>query len=146
MELYAFQTQLSVSDSYFSGYQTGIFKIYLFHRPTSCRFHVGLLSLQWEFLYEMDRICLLTSSIGFCFFFRRDIVSGVAHLHELSFIHRDLKPQNVLIIKDKVFCAKLSDMGISKRLIGDMSSLTQHATGMCFAFSFHMWSLLEWAN
>ncbi|CAO2817479.1 unnamed protein product [Amaranthus hypochondriacus] len=59
----------------------------------------------------------------------RDIVSGVAHLHELSFIHRDLKPQNVLIIKDKVFCAKLSDMGISKRLIGDMSSLTQHATG-----------------
>ncbi|KNA11589.1 hypothetical protein SOVF_133190 isoform A [Spinacia oleracea] len=58
----------------------------------------------------------------------RDVVSGVAHLHELSFIHRDLKPQNVLIIKDKVFCAKLSDMGISKRLVGDMSSLTQHGT------------------
>lgn len=59
----------------------------------------------------------------------RDIVSGLSHLHEIGLIHRDLKPQNVLIMKDKSFCAKLSDMGISKRLQGDMSSLTQNATG-----------------
>ncbi|XP_041017718.1 serine/threonine-protein kinase/endoribonuclease IRE1b isoform X2 [Juglans microcarpa x Juglans regia] len=59
----------------------------------------------------------------------RDVVSGLAHLHELGIIHRDLKPQNVLIIKERSFCAKLSDMGISKRLSGGMSSLTQHATG-----------------
>ncbi|TYJ49045.1 hypothetical protein E1A91_A01G107500v1 [Gossypium mustelinum] len=59
----------------------------------------------------------------------RDIVSGLAHLHELGIIHRDLKPQNVLIIKEKSLCAKLSDMGISKRLTGDMSSLTRGATG-----------------
>ncbi|XP_021284573.1 serine/threonine-protein kinase/endoribonuclease IRE1b-like isoform X2 [Herrania umbratica] len=58
-----------------------------------------------------------------------DIVSGLAHLHELGIIHRDLKPQNVLIIKERSLCAKLSDMGISKRLIGDMSSLTRSATG-----------------
>ncbi|KAL8141013.1 hypothetical protein V2J09_007034 [Rumex salicifolius] len=60
----------------------------------------------------------------------RDVVSGLAHLHEIGIIHRDLKPQNVLIIKEKTFCAKLSDMGISKRLDGDMTSLTQHATGL----------------
>ncbi|KAH9693972.1 serine/threonine-protein kinase/endoribonuclease IRE1b [Citrus sinensis] len=59
----------------------------------------------------------------------RDIVSGLSHLHEIGLIHRDLKPQNVLISKDKSFCAKLSDMGISKRLQGDMSCLTQNATG-----------------
>ncbi|KAJ6736552.1 IRE1-RELATED [Salix viminalis] len=59
----------------------------------------------------------------------RDVVSGLAHLHELGIVHRDLKPQNVLIISEKSFCAKLSDMGISKRLLGDMSSLTQHPTG-----------------
>ncbi|XP_038716165.1 serine/threonine-protein kinase/endoribonuclease IRE1b-like isoform X2 [Tripterygium wilfordii] len=59
----------------------------------------------------------------------RDIVSGLAHLHELGIIHRDLKPQNVLIIKEKSLRAKLSDMGISKRLAGDMSALTQHSTG-----------------
>ncbi|XP_048226917.1 serine/threonine-protein kinase/endoribonuclease IRE1b-like isoform X2 [Ricinus communis] len=59
----------------------------------------------------------------------RDVVYGLAHLHELGIIHRDLKPQNVLIINEKSFCAKLSDMGISKRLVGDMSSLTRNTTG-----------------
>ncbi|KAK9270987.1 hypothetical protein L1049_026575 [Liquidambar formosana] len=59
----------------------------------------------------------------------RDVVSGLAHLHEIGIIHRDLKPQNVLIIKERSLCAKLSDMGISKRLVANMSSLTQHATG-----------------
>lgn len=63
--------------------------------------------------------------------FCRDVVSGIAHLHELGIIHRDLKPQNVLInnYKDIFLSAKLSDMGISKRLPGDSSSITQHATG-----------------
>ncbi|KAL5780888.1 hypothetical protein ACOSQ2_011625 [Xanthoceras sorbifolium] len=59
----------------------------------------------------------------------RDMVSGVSHLHELGIIHRDLKPPNVLIITERSLCAKLSDMGISKRLLGDMSTLTQNATG-----------------
>ncbi|PIN14666.1 Serine/threonine protein kinase and endoribonuclease ERN1/IRE1 [Handroanthus impetiginosus] len=59
----------------------------------------------------------------------RDIVCGLAHLHELGIIHRDLKPQNVLVIKDRLISAKISDMGISKHLDGDMSSLTKHATG-----------------
>lgn len=59
----------------------------------------------------------------------RDVVSGLAHLHELGIIHRDLKPQNVLISNDGPLCAKLSDMGISKRLHGDMSSFSHHATG-----------------
>lgn len=61
--------------------------------------------------------------------FSRDVVHGLAHLHELGIIHRDLKPQNVLVIKERSLCGKLSDMGISKRLAGDMTSLTKHATG-----------------
>lgn len=60
----------------------------------------------------------------------RDIISGLAHLHELGIVHRDLKPQNVLISHERSLCAKLSDMGISKHLVGDMSSLSNHATGI----------------
>lgn len=59
----------------------------------------------------------------------RDVVSGLVHLHELGIIHRDLKPQNVLLLKERSLCAKLSDMGISKRLFGDLSSLGYNATG-----------------
>lgn len=61
------------------------------------------------------------------------MVSGLVHLHELGIVHRDLKPQNVLINTEGVIKAKLSDMGISKRLQEDMSSFSRHATGIwCF--------------
>ncbi|GMY22976.1 serine/threonine-protein kinase/endoribonuclease IRE1a isoform X1 [Fagus crenata] len=33
----------------------------------------------------------------------RDVVSGLVHLHELGIIHQDLKPHNVLIIKERSF-------------------------------------------
>ncbi|KAH0681506.1 hypothetical protein KY284_022591 [Solanum tuberosum] len=59
----------------------------------------------------------------------RDMVHGLAHLHELGIVHRDLKPQNILIVKERSVSAKLSDMGISKHLAGDMSSLTKNSTG-----------------
>lgn len=51
------------------------------------------------------------------------------HLHNLGIIHRDLKPQNVLISAEGPIRAKLSDMGISKRLQDDMTSVSHHGTG-----------------
>ncbi|XP_051139476.1 serine/threonine-protein kinase/endoribonuclease IRE1a-like isoform X2 [Andrographis paniculata] len=59
----------------------------------------------------------------------RDVVSGIAHLHIIGMIHRDLKPQNVLITCKRSLCAKVSDMGISKFPGGDMSSSSNHSTG-----------------
>ncbi|CAL5082887.1 unnamed protein product [Urochloa decumbens] len=60
----------------------------------------------------------------------RDVVAGLVHLHNLGIIHRDLKPQNVLISAEGPIRAKLSDMGISKRLQDDMTSVSHHGTGV----------------
>ncbi|KAL4652808.1 hypothetical protein ACB092_01G258100 [Castanea dentata] len=51
---------------------------------------------------------------------KRGVVFGLVNLHELGIIHWDLKPQNVLIIKERSLLAKFSDMGISKCLVRDM--------------------------
>ena len=63
------------------------------------------------------------------------MVSGLGHLHDLGIIHRDLKPQNVLISKNQSLVAQLSDMGISKCLPDDKSSVGHHTTGKCFTFA-----------
>lgn len=75
----------------------------------------------------------------------RDIVSGVLHLHELGIVHRDLKPQNVLIVKERGLCAKVSDMGISKRLHENMSSF-QQVTGKLFCLALHFQLLHVYAG
>ena len=41
-----------------------------------------------------------------------DISAGMARIHEHQFIHRDIRPDNILV--DKYYTAKIGDMGISK--------------------------------
>ncbi|PON86310.1 Serine/threonine protein kinase [Trema orientale] len=87
-------------------------------------------------VYQADRLEPLKNVLGdvrlsqengrpspLLFKLMRDIVSGLIDLHELGIIHGDLKPQNVLITKRiRGLCAKLCDMGISKRLLENMAS------------------------
>lgn len=72
----------------------------------------------------------------------REMVAGLEHLHELGIIHRDLKPHNVLITKQKSICSKLSDMGISKRLPANMSSLGHRATGKYSSIAIISWLVM----
>ena len=54
----------------------------------------------------------------------KEMCAGVAHLHEKHIVHRDIKPQNVLVgVKGE---AKISDMGLGKRLNMDQSSFENH--------------------
>ena len=72
----------------------------------------------------------------------KQITSGLRHLHSLKIVHRDIKPQNILLSTPKKLPASpglsqpprllISDFGLCKKLEGDQSSFratTAHAAG-----------------
>ena len=72
----------------------------------------------------------------------RQITLGVRHLHSLKIVHRDIKPQNILLSAPKKLPTSqnkfqpprllISDFGLCKKLEGDQSSFratTAHAAG-----------------
>ncbi|KAL0632584.1 hypothetical protein Q9L58_008515 [Maublancomyces gigas] len=50
----------------------------------------------------------------------RQLLEGLATLHELNISHRDIKPQNVLIAFPDPIWVKIADFGLSKRAKGTM--------------------------
>ena len=72
----------------------------------------------------------------------KQITSGIRYLHSLKIVHRDIKPQNILVSAPKKLPAHphlfqpprilISDFGLCKKLEGDQSSFratTAHAAG-----------------
>ncbi len=56
-----------------------------------------------------------------------DAAAGLAHAHERGIIHRDVKPQNILI--DEYGSSKLTDFGIARALDADHSTSTSSYLG-----------------
>lgn len=66
----------------------------------------------------------------------RQITSGIRHLHKLKIVHRDIKPQNILVARSQHAGSGvrmlISDFGLCKKLDMDESSFQQtvdHAAG-----------------
>ncbi|KAK4052377.1 bifunctional endoribonuclease/protein kinase ire1 [Microbotryomycetes sp. JL201] len=65
----------------------------------------------------------------------KQITSGIRHLHNLKIVHRDIKPQNILVstsTRGKGVRMLISDFGLCKKLDVDESSFQQtvnHAAG-----------------
>lgn len=55
------------------------------------------------------------------------MATGLEHLHRLHIVHRDIKPQNILIDKNGVL--KISDMGLAKKLSQDKNSFSTISKG-----------------
>jgi|GEM_PF-3151871 len=64
------------------------------------------------------------------------IISGVGHLHEHHIIHRDMKPQNVLMErKQNRWIPKLTDFGLSKLADTTSSAVDNSSIGVSIAYA-----------
>ncbi len=59
--------------------------------------------------------------------FITQIMRGLSHAHSRGIVHRDIKPQNVMVLRDG--SVKVADFGIARVASGGHSTLTQEALG-----------------
>lgn len=59
--------------------------------------------------------------------FITQIMRGLSHAHSRGIIHRDIKPHNIIVLRDG--SVKVADFGIARLTSANQSSLTQEALG-----------------
>ena len=65
--------------------------------------------------------------------FSSQILTALAHAHEKGIIHRDIKPQNIMLLKDGLI--KVTDFGIAKLPEAETVTMTDKAIGTVYYIS-----------
>ena len=72
----------------------------------------------------------------------KELVDGLAFLHKADFIHRDLKPGNILFTTDPTLHFKIADFGLTKDTAGSSMSSTG-GSGVAMAAGTRCWMAPE---
>ena len=66
------------------------------------------------------------------------VCRGLAHAHENGVVHRDIKPQNILLTEDGT--AKVTDFGIARALVSSTQSRGTRTMGTPWYMALEQWS------
>ena len=73
----------------------------------------------------------------------RELVDGLAFLHKKKFIHRDLKPGNILYTTDPTLHFKIADFGLIKDTTGSSMMSSTRGSGVAMAAGTRCWMAPE---
>ncbi len=65
------------------------------------------------------------------------LIKGLAHCHKHGVMHRDLKPQN-LLVDDTNLCLKVADLGLGRAFSIPIKAYT-HEVHMDDSYGVHRW-------
>ena len=73
----------------------------------------------------------------------KELVDGLAFLHNEDFIHRDLKPGNILYTTDPALHFKIADFGLTKDMAGSSMISSTGGSGVAMAAGTRCWMAPE---
>ncbi|CAB3999420.1 serine threonine- kinase endoribonuclease IRE1-like [Paramuricea clavata] len=73
----------------------------------------------------------------------KEIINGLAFVHEQKFIHRDLKPGNILYTTDPALHFKIADFGLTKNMSTSSTMISSRGSGVGMAPGTRCWMAPE---
>ena len=96
-----------------------------------------------EFVTNNDVNQVLKSNPATSVHITKEIVNGLMFLHEQKFIHRDLKPGNILYTTDPTLHFKIADFGLTKNTSTSSMMTSTGGSGVAMAAGTRCWMAPE---